>query len=199
MTRLPVPQRAEETQLIELMVAYQAGDSAAFEQLYALLVDDVRRYFMKMHRTQGVASDLVQDMFLELHRSRRTYTPPLPVRPWVFGIARHVSARSRRTARTRPDLRGAQGVDHDVDSAAMVAPARDVPSPDSLDVGNALASLPHDAREPWLLHHAFGFSFRSIAARLGLTVMAAKLRSSRATRALRAAVSTQPRIGDDDG
>jgi DNA-directed RNA polymerase specialized sigma24 family protein len=41
------------------------------------------------------------------------------------------------------------------------------------------------------LHHAFGFSFESIAARLGITPLAAKLRSSRATKALRVALSVR--------
>jgi DNA-directed RNA polymerase specialized sigma24 family protein len=57
--------------------------------------------------------------------------------------------------------------------------------------------LPASTRIPWLLHHLFGFSFQSIAARLGVTVMAAKLRSSRAKRALRLALRAQPSCDDD--
>src|SRR5687768_6813757 len=86
-----------EQQLIELMVAYQRGDLSAFERLHELLVDDVRRYFARACRDRRAVNDLVQDMFLEMHRSRRTYQPQLPVRPWAFGIARNVLARSRRT------------------------------------------------------------------------------------------------------
>src|SRR5687767_8901466 len=89
---------ADELTLVELMKAYQAGDLGAFERLYAALVDDVGRYFSNATRNRGMAEDLVQDTFLEMHRARRTYNPPLPVRPWVFGIARNVLARSRRTA-----------------------------------------------------------------------------------------------------
>ena len=59
----------------------------------------------------------------------------------------------------------------------------------SLDLEDAISRLPNSTRDPWLLHHLFGFSFRSIAERLGITVMAAKLRSSRASRALRTALS----------
>jgi RNA polymerase sigma-70 factor, ECF subfamily len=174
----PPPDTSIEEELVRLMVAYQAGDLGAFEELYAALADDVRRYFARVH--PGAAGDLVQDMFLELHRSRRTYTPPLPVRPWVFGIARNVLARSRRAAR-----QAQTSLD---DGDALAAPARDAPSADALDLESALAGLPASTREPWVLHHAFGFSFHSIADRLGVTVMAAKLRSSRATRALRAAL-----------
>lgn len=186
-------QDAEERRLAELMIAYQQGDPDAFEQLYALLVDGVRRYFAKVHRDRGTVHDLVQDTFLEIHRSRRTYTPPLPVRPWVFGIARNVSARSRRAAQLRP-----QGLpSSDLEAAlAIAAPASGVPSADALDMEHALKRLPAGTRDPWLLHHVLGHSFDSIAARLGITVMAAKLRSSRATRALRLALCVT-RSSDD--
>ena len=164
-----------EGQLTELMIAYQAGDLGAFERLYAILAGEVTRYFSRLHRDRSVVHDLVQDLFLEVHRSRRTYTAPLPVRPWIFGIARNVSARNRRALRLEPE-------------SADVDPAISPSDADALDIENALTALPASTREPWLLHHLFGFSFDSIAARLGITVMAAKLRSSRATRALRLAL-----------
>lgn len=180
---------ADERRLADLMIAYQQGDAAAFEQLYALLVDGVRRYFAKAHRDRGAMHDLVQDTFLEMHRSRRTYTPPLPVRPWVFGIARNVSARSRRAAQLRPQALHSPAL-------AIAAPAGGVPSADALDMENALKRLPVGTRDPWLLHHVFGHSFDAIAAHLGITVVAAKLRSSRATRALRLALRVT-RSSDD--
>ena len=175
---------AEEARLIGLMIAYQGGELSAFEQLYALLADEVHRYFARTHNRSGVP-DLVQDTFLEMHRSRQTYTPPLPVRPWVFGIARNVAARSVRAARLRPQT---QTMDAEAE-LPLVAFGNAVPAADALDTERAIETLPRSVREPWLLHHAFGFSFESIAARLGITPMAAKLRSSRATKALRVALS----------
>lgn len=185
MSGASLPEDAQERRLAELMIAYQKGDLAAFEELYALLVGDVRRYFAKAHSDRGLVHDLVQDMFLEMHRSRRTYTPPLPVRPWVFGIARNVMARSRRAVRVHPQ--GAPLFDGEGEPI-IGAPTYDAPNAEALDMENALATLPTSTRDPWLLHHAFGCSFDSIASRLGITVMAAKLRSSRATRALRLAL-----------
>jgi RNA polymerase sigma-70 factor, ECF subfamily len=173
-----------EDRLADLMVAYQGGDPAAFERLYELLVADVRRYFARVHRDRGSVHDLVQDTFLEMHRSRRTYNAPLPVRPWVLGIARNVSARSLRAAHVRPQAQST--LDAEVE-LRIAAPSSDLPA--ALDIENAVATLPPSTREPWLLHHVFGFSFDSIATRLGITSMAAKLRSSRATRALRVALS----------
>ena len=124
-----------------------------------------------------------------MHRSRRTYTPPLPVRPWIFGIARNVAARSRRAAYLRPQEAASLEVDGDL----PVAAANSLSSAEAIDIEKALAGLPDATREPWLLHHVFGFSFESIAARLGITTMAAKLRSSRATKALRLALSATAR------
>src|SRR5262245_22238569 len=92
-------QSADEQQLIELMVAYQRGERAAVERLYALLCKDVQSYFAGACRDRRVIDDLAQDTFLEMHRSRQSYSPPLPVRPWLFGIARNVLARARRDAK----------------------------------------------------------------------------------------------------
>jgi RNA polymerase sigma-70 factor (ECF subfamily) len=184
MTQPSSTEPAEEYRLTELMIAYQAGDLGAFSQIYAILAEEARRYFARTHRDRGVIHDLVQDLFLEIHRSRRTYAPPLPVRPWIFGIARNVSARNRRASRLQPNESHKQNAD----SELAVVPASGVPPAEALDIENALTALPASTREPWLLHHVFGFSFDSIAARLGITVMAAKLRSSRATRALRLAL-----------
>jgi RNA polymerase sigma factor (sigma-70 family) len=182
MTGSSSTEQAEECRLTQLMIAYQAGDPSAFERLYAILADEARRYFARTHRDRGVIHDLVQDLFLEIHRSRRTYAPPLPVRPWIFGIARNISARSHRAFQPN------ESHEQNADSELAAVPASDAPPGEVLDIENALTALPVSTREPWLLHHVFGFSFDSIAARLGITVMAAKLRSSRATRALRLAL-----------
>lgn len=179
---------AEDARLVELMIAYQRGQLAAFEQLYEMLADDVSRYFARRHAQRSALADLVQETFLEVHRARRTYTPPLPVRPWIFGIARNISARSRHAARFEHRTKI---IDSD---AELVDPsAQEISPAEVLDTHAAIERLPSGVGEPWLLHHAFGFSFEAIAARLGITPMAAKLRSSRATKALRLALSVQLR------
>jgi RNA polymerase sigma-70 factor, ECF subfamily len=175
----------QELRLVQLMVAYQSGDLAAFEQLYDALAGQLRQYFLNAERDRSVADDLVQDAFLEMHRSRRTYTPPLAVRPWAFGVARNVLARRRRAAYAYKQ----QEQTLDSDAVTPTTHTSEVPVSDVIDIEHALASLPASTREPWLLHHIFGLSFDSIAARLGITAMAAKLRSSRATQALRSALS----------
>lgn len=176
--------------LVHLLVAYQAGELAAFERLYAALAGELQRYFQAQDPGGGTAQDLVQDTFLEIHRSRHTYLPPLPVRPWVFGIARHVLGRHRKEAwkRSRHEDRAAI-------PAEAVAATPAAPAVEPRDLADALASLPASRREAWVLHHVHGLSFQQIAERFRIGVGAAKLRSSRAMRALRAALGADPEAG----
>lgn len=185
--------RDDGEELVRLLVAYQAGELAAFERLYATLAGELRRYFAASV-PEGGAQDLVQDTFLEIHRSRHTYLPPLPVRPWVFGIARRVLGRHRRTAwrRSRHEDRGAGPAEA---LAAVAAPA---PAVAAGELSDALAALPASRREAWVLHHVHGLSFQQIAERFRIGVGAAKLRSSRAMRSLRAALGAGPEQGTRD-
>ena len=184
----------DEAELVALMVDYQAGQLAAFERLYGRLAGELERFLAAVLRDPQVVRDLVQETFLELHRSRRTYRPPLPVRPWVFGVARNVVRRHRRdTARRR----------------RFEEPARDearaptAPEPGSnaaaVDLERALALLPPGKRDAWLLHHGEGLSFKEVARRLGIGVGNAKLRSSRAMGALRAYLGARGRTSGEDG
>jgi RNA polymerase sigma-70 factor (ECF subfamily) len=176
--------------LVQLMIDYQAGRLDAFESLYAALADDVRRFFAASVVDSAAVPDLVQQTFLEVHRARRTYRPPLPVRPWVFGIAVNVRRRHRRAvggAGPRPRAPRDAG-------AAPASPPKDAIA--DLSIRRALAQLPASRRRPWILHHVHGFSFEEIGRRLGIGADAAKLRSSRAMRALRSLLAGSR--GSDD-
>jgi len=183
---------AREDDLVPLMIAYQAGRLDAFEALYRALADDVRRFFAASIADPSAALDLAQLTFLELHRARHTYRPPRPVRPWVFGIAVNVRRRHRREAASRA-RRETDAPD------AMADPAS--PAPDvvgGVAVRRALEQLPASRRRAWILHHVHGFSFEEIGRQLGIGAGAAKLRSSRAMRGLRALLTGRDQGRDDD-
>jgi RNA polymerase sigma-70 factor (ECF subfamily) len=190
------PRAVADGELVRLLVSYQAGELAAFERLYATLAGELRGYFLaNAEGGDGAAQDLVQDTFLEVHRSRHTYLPPLPVRPWVFGIARNVLGRHRRTA-----WRRSRHEDRHAAPDAERLPAAAPPAFESRDLAAALARLPAGRREAWVLHHVHGLSFQQIAERFRIGVGAAKLRSSRAMRALRSALGAGPEPrGSRDG
>ena len=103
----------EKKRAIALMIAYQSGEIEAFEALYRLLRPTLLQYLLYKTFDRFLAEDLLQESFLQMHRSRRTYTPGRAVMPWAIAIARNVylmdSRARRRRARTRsaglPDTR----------------------------------------------------------------------------------------------
>lgn len=162
------------------MVEYQAGRLEAFDRVYAAIATPLRRYLTALCRDASEAQDLLQEAFLQIHRSRRTYDSEQPLLPWVFAISRHVYLMSLRSARRRP-LRGAENVD---DTELPVPPEVEGLA-DRLAVRAATVRVGPDRREAMLLHHVWGFSFREVGAIQGVTESAAKLRSSRGMAELR--------------
>ena len=168
-----------ERGLRELMREYQEGRFEAFDGLYAKLAPVVRRYLVSHVRDGARADDLVQDVFLQLHRARHTYDPAYPVTPWVMAIARHVWLMDRRTQSRRPWA--------PEDVAEMDLPVRGEAAAYAVktDVRRALGKVAAPRRSAVIQHHVWGWSFKEIAAKAGIAETAAKLRSSRGLAQLR--------------
>lgn len=162
------------------MVQYQQGSLDAFRELYARLASDLRRYVRFLMRTSDAADDLVQDTFLQLHRSRAAYNPAYAVRPWIFGLARNVCLMHRRALRRWEHV-------HAVGSELreMPVPADVERLADADAIRRCLAELPGDHAEALTLHHVWGFSFDEIAGLLGVSAVAARARASRGMARLR--------------
>lgn len=175
-----------ELALCRLMEAYLHGELAAFDALYAALAPRLRGYLMTQCRDASVADDLVQDAFMQLHRSRRTYEPGRPVTPWAFAIARHVFLMHRR--RTFRRIRFEETLARD---RARSVETRDDGRlfADADAVRRALVGVPADQRQAVVMHHLEGWSFAEIAARLGIRVNAAKTRAFRGMRRLKQQLS----------
>src|SRR5262249_50580416 len=95
---------SEDEVLRDLMVEYQEGSLEAFRELYSRLAPDLRRYVRFLTRGSDVVDDLLQEAFLQLHRSRAAYNPAYAVRPWMFGLARNVCLMNRRATRRWTNL-----------------------------------------------------------------------------------------------
>lgn len=166
------------------LVAYQAGSLDAFQSLYEALQPPLLRYLRYLTRRADLADDLLQETFLQIHRSRASYDPSYPARPWAFGLARNVYLMNRRASarfaavhrseETMPEISVPSGLDQWVTGDA---------------VRRAIATLDAESTEPLLLHHVWGFSFEEIGGMLGLSSAAARARSSRAIAVLREILS----------
>jgi RNA polymerase sigma-70 factor (ECF subfamily) len=171
-----------EDRLNEHMVAYQQGDAAAFEEIFAALAVPLRNYLTSLTRDRSRGEDLMQETFLQMHRSRQTYMPGRPAKPWAFGIARNVFLMHRRTSARR--AKHEAPAFEDLPEVAVEGLARTFPNRDELQ--EALRHVAKDRREALLLHHIWGFSFREVGEMIGISERAAKLRSFRGMEDLRA-------------
>lgn len=171
-----------EQELCALMQGYLDGRLEAFDGVYAALSGRIRGYLLSQCRDAARADDLLQETFLQMHRSRRTYEPGRPVTPWVYAIARHVYLMHRRSAGRR--LRFEETLAADARSSDVAHDAvRALVETDA--VRRALREVPADQRDALLLHHVEGWSFAEIAARLGIRVNAAKTRAFRGMKKMR--------------
>lgn len=177
--------QAQEARLIELMIGYQKGSMDDFSELYAELKNPLIRYLWTFVRNATTAEDLLQDTFFQIHRARHTYTPPRPVRPWVYAITRHVALMHLRSARRRKEVLPVEDLPE-----VPVAPAVEGLA-DRDAVNRLLAEVPRTGQEVLILHHLLGMSFLEVGQILGIAPGTAKVRAHRALKALRQTIDEE--------
>lgn len=164
------------------MRRYQLGDEGAFRSLFARYGSPIYRYFLHRTGQADLARDCAQTMWLKLHRSRGTYRPPQPVRPWLYTIAANL-----RIDGVRSRMRSRETLTHD---GSLPEPAQ-APDPSTAQddrdeaVRRALMTLPEDARNVIVLHRYHDLGFAEIATLLGQSESAVKVRAHRAYLQLR--------------
>ena len=150
---------ATEAELCAHMQAYLDGQIEAFDALYAAFAGRLRGYLLSQCRDATLADDLLQETFLQIHRSRRTYQPGRPVTPWIYAIARHVYLMKRRSAGRRTRFEERLVADLRASDVRMTLPTR---SPKATRCGARCARCRPDQREALLLHSSkAGASSRS--------------------------------------
>ena len=79
-----------------LMLEFQAGSRAAFEELFARYRKPLYGFFARRLNSPGRAEDLAQETFLAVIRGASRYEPRALVRTYLYGIALKLLAAERR-------------------------------------------------------------------------------------------------------
>ena len=169
----------DDERLTALRIGYQNGSMDDFEGLYDALKQPLLRYLWTFVRNPTVAEDLLQETFLQIHRARHTYTPPRPVRPWIYAITRHVALMHLRSNRRRKEVLANDELPE------LPVPPEIEELADRATLHKYLGELPREGQEVLMLHHLIGLSFREVGQVLGVAAGTAKVRSHRALKALR--------------
>jgi len=173
------------------MARFCRGDEAAFEALYDRYAGVVFGFLKRMLHDQATAEDAMQSTFLSFVRARGRYEGGTSVRGWLFAIATNAGRDALRRQRARRE----EPTDPAFADVSGEAPA--APDPGlARDIEVAFAALPAAEREAIILHKICGFSFDEIAASLGITATAAKVRAHRGYQRLRLLLGETPEVKD---
>lgn len=168
----------------ELVNGILSGDADSFSRLHELYATRLYRFAVKRLGDATEAEDVVQDVFLEVHRCLASWEGRSALLTWMFGIAHHQVC--RRFRRKTPI-----GVSLDqLEASPPVAP--DVPSDRRVDAARILEvcadTLEEDVssaqQEIFDLYYGDNRPTQMIAEKLGKSNQAVKISLFRTRRAM---------------
>lgn len=149
---------------------------AAAEILWREFSAPLRKFLRARTHTEPDADDLLQDVFVRIHKRLPDLREPARLQGWVYRIARNAVIDHYRTRKEHLPL--------DFELEAEEPEGRD-----AIDLSGSLrkfiAALPPSYREPLVRHEFQGEPLKEVATALGLSLTAAKSRVRRARLMLR--------------
>lgn len=177
----------ETTNLGPLIEKSSAGDASAFEALYKILVPKVFGYIEYRLRIRDVARECTQDVFIALYEAlpRFQYQSDEQFYSYLFTITKRVLLKQYYNKHTVASAqRVAEEGDHFPDRPNQY---------ETIDsVTRALATLDAVSREIIVLHHWSRYTFPEIAALIGMTESAVRVRHHRAQKQIATLLTTTP-------
>lgn len=162
----------------------QAGEAAAFEDLYREHHGRVYALSLRMLRDEEQAEEMTQEIFVQVYEKLGSFRGDSRFSTWLHRLAtnailnrlRKRKRRARHHDRLQDEKRYGQAIRRAFPETRM-----------ALEV--AIAQLPPGAREVLLLHDVEGFRYREIAERMGTALGTVKSQLHRARALLREALS----------
>ena len=166
-----------------LIARAQAGDIAAFEDLYRR---HVRRVYGLCCRLAGEglqAEELAQDVFVRAWQKIGTFRGDSAFSTWLHPLAVNTALSERRAMKRRTSR-----VFATEDLEVFDRPGRGSGHEIGHDLERALATLPPGARAVFVLHDVEGYKHEEIAEMTGVATGTSKAQLHRARRLLREAL-----------
>jgi RNA polymerase sigma-70 factor (ECF subfamily) len=154
----------------QLMMRYRDGDAGAFEALYGRHRAGVFRYVLRQVGLRSAAEEVFQEIWMNIISSRARYRVEARFATFLYHVA-HICVVDHFRRKTPLHL---ISLDDDPGEVQQIAgPERDQPEraaalrQSAAKFLNALALLPPEQREAFLLHEEGGLSLEEIAAVTG--------------------------------
>ncbi len=150
----------------QLMLRYRDGDAAAFDELYGRHRGGVFRYVLRQVGLRSASEEIFQEIWIKIVTSRLRYRVEARFATFLYHVA-HNCVMDHFRRKTPLHL---ISLDDDEDAGHQVAgPERDQPEravalrQSAARLLNALAMLPAEQRDAFLLHEEGGLTLEEIA------------------------------------
>jgi RNA polymerase sigma-70 factor (ECF subfamily) len=174
-----------------LMLRYRAGDTLAFEMLYARHKGPLFRFLLRQCNDRDLAGDLFQEAWARIIKARLNYEPGALFTTYMYQIARNLLIDEWRRRGRRPADQAGDGEDPDAQSTQRSAADGAIGLEAAEAIRRSLAALPDDQREAFLLREEGGLSLAEIASVTGVAEETAKSRLRYAVSKLRRSLLEQ--------
>lgn len=88
----------------ELMAHYQEGSEEAFKVLYSRHSGKIFGYLKSRVTSLQEATDLFQEVFIKIHKSKHLYNRSLPLLPWIFSVTHSVLVDGKRNYERKKEV-----------------------------------------------------------------------------------------------
>lgn len=169
------------------------GDRGAFAELFRRHRRDVARLVFRMMGPRCEVDDLVQDVFLQVHRSLAEFRGQARFTTWLHRVTVNVVLMARRSARSRPVFSGEVVEEREVSPA--LRPDDDAERRMQAAAFQALIDkLADKKRTVFILHELEGLSPAEIGEIVGAPVLTVRTRLFYARRELEESMREDPRL-----
>jgi len=167
----------------------QRRDPEALGLFFERTFDSVFGLAFRLTSNRATAEDVVQEVFLKIHRAADRIDPDRSPIPWILTITTNV-CRDRFRSGGHRMAKSSVSLDEEPDFGASLIPDTRTPEQDLLTkerqvlVQEAIERLPDPLQEVVLLHDYQGLGHQEIAEIVGASYAAVRKRYSRALAAL---------------
>ena len=180
-----MPSPADATHELLLVLRAQSGDLVALGELFERIGPRIAGHIRYIVRDDALAEDVLQEVFLIVHRKIGWLRAPETFRPWVYRSASREAIRVAKKERARPDQRAK---DEAFDWSAVPDRAgRDAERHAfRAEVVQAVAGVSPASRAVLSLHYLEELTLHEAAGLLGIPVGTVKSRLAAGIEQLRA-------------
>ncbi|WP_437285251.1 RNA polymerase sigma factor [Sorangium sp. So ce406] len=188
-----LPPVTEPDDVGEWIRRFQSGDPAAFSEIFRRYRRDVARLVFRMLGPNADAEDVIQEVFIQVHRSLGDFRGQSKFTTWLHRVTVNAVLMARRAARSRPVFAGEPSADHEVDHGML--PDEDAARARRIDAfRRVLERLPEKKRVVYVLHELEGIAPTEIAEIVGAPVLTVRTRLFYARREIEEMMRGEPAL-----